>query len=254
MTATSVHVHKGNSRIFLPLQEALRDHQGGLTQASFKLLLLPWIPARMGFCVHKEEKNRGEVSIFHSLLALLKVSPIGLQTKHSKGSSSWCRTPRLKIMMWSLNPLLLVENHSSCNYPPICGLPTHGYGSWPYSISTPPPCLIVVLSFLSLVIENISFSSSGLINSCSVSSCNFGVLMGGGGCGVFLLHHFGHSLFLMTLTCSRSRVNYPAEHLPFYSCLIVSSRFHLLFYAWSHCDVALPGWQSDLSIMQLCCN
>lgn len=201
------------------------------------------------------KKKKIEVrSLFSSLLALLKVSPIGLQTKHSKGSSSWCRTPRLKIMMWSLNPLLLVENHSSCNYPPICGLPTHGYGSWPYSIFTPPPCLIVVLSFLSLVIENISFSSSGLINSCSVSSCNFGVLMGGGGCGVFLLHHFGHSLFLMTLTCSRSRVNYPAEHLPFYSCLIVSSRFHLLFYAWSHCDVALPGWQSDLSIMQLCCN
>ena len=118
MAATSVHVHKGNSHIFLPLQEALRDHQGGLTQASFKLLLLPWIPAHMGFCVHKEKKNRGEVSIFHSPLALLKVSPIGLQTKPSKGSSSWCRTPRLKIMMWSLNPSLLVEDHSSCNYPP----------------------------------------------------------------------------------------------------------------------------------------
>ena len=70
MAATSVHVHKGNSHIFLPLQEALRDHQGGLTQASFKLLLLPWIPAHMGFCVHKEKKKIEVRSLFSTVLWL----------------------------------------------------------------------------------------------------------------------------------------------------------------------------------------
>lgn len=38
----------------------------------------------MGFCVHKGKKNKKiEVSIFHSPLALLKVSPLAFKAKHS---------------------------------------------------------------------------------------------------------------------------------------------------------------------------
>ena len=35
----------------LPLREVLQDLQVGLTQAPFKLLLLPWIPEHVRFCV-----------------------------------------------------------------------------------------------------------------------------------------------------------------------------------------------------------
>ena len=36
---------------FLPLQETLQDQQVGLTQAPFRLLLLPWVLENVRFCV-----------------------------------------------------------------------------------------------------------------------------------------------------------------------------------------------------------
>ena len=44
MAAASVPVPWMSSSCFLPLQETLQDQQVGLTQASFKLLLLLWVP------------------------------------------------------------------------------------------------------------------------------------------------------------------------------------------------------------------
>ena len=41
----------GGAHGLLPLREALQDQQVGLTQAPFKLLLLPWISEHVRFCV-----------------------------------------------------------------------------------------------------------------------------------------------------------------------------------------------------------
>ena len=105
---------------YLPASPGGSERSPGRSDPGFFQIIASALdPSTYGIlCAQRKKKNRGEVSIFHSPLALLKVSPIGLQTKPSKGSSSWCRTPRLKIMMWSLNPSLLVVDHSSCNYPP----------------------------------------------------------------------------------------------------------------------------------------
>ena len=43
MPASSVCVPTGSPRCLLTLQEALQDQHVGLTQAPFKLLLLPWV-------------------------------------------------------------------------------------------------------------------------------------------------------------------------------------------------------------------
>ena len=36
----------------LPLQETLQDQQVDVAQAPIKLLLLPWVPVHMKFCVY----------------------------------------------------------------------------------------------------------------------------------------------------------------------------------------------------------
>lgn len=66
------------SSFLLHLQDTLQDQQVGLTQAPFKLLPLPCTTFKSG------------ISIFHSLLGLLKVSLTGL---HS-GLISLLWTPR----------------------------------------------------------------------------------------------------------------------------------------------------------------
>ena len=52
MAATSVYVPRLSSSCLLPLWEAVQVQQVGLTQAPFKLLLLPLVLAPVRFCVH----------------------------------------------------------------------------------------------------------------------------------------------------------------------------------------------------------
>ena len=52
MSATSVCVLRVSSSCLLPLWVVLQDQQVGLTQAPFILLLLPWVPEHVRFCVH----------------------------------------------------------------------------------------------------------------------------------------------------------------------------------------------------------
>ena len=52
MATASVYVPRVSCSCFLPLQEALQDQQVGLTQAPFKLLLLPWVLKLEIFCVY----------------------------------------------------------------------------------------------------------------------------------------------------------------------------------------------------------
>ena len=52
MAPASVCVLRVSASCLLPLQEALQDQSVRLTQVSFKLLLLPWVPEHVRFCVH----------------------------------------------------------------------------------------------------------------------------------------------------------------------------------------------------------
>ena len=51
LASNSVYVPRVSCSCLLPLWEILQDQQVGLTQAPFKLLLLPWVPEYMRFCV-----------------------------------------------------------------------------------------------------------------------------------------------------------------------------------------------------------
>lgn len=77
MAAASACESRESFICFLPLQEALEDQQVGVTQAPFRLLLLPWVLEHVRLSVHP----LGVESVSHSLLGLSEVSPTGLQGK-----------------------------------------------------------------------------------------------------------------------------------------------------------------------------
>ena len=117
-------------------------------------------------------------------MALPKVIPTGLQSQMFWGSSSQCRTTRLGSPMWGPDPLLLGENLCNCNYSPICGSLTQGYGSGS------PPLLPVLLWFLLYLFSCRRSLLLVFIGRCSINSCKFVVPRRGGELR-FLLHHLG---------------------------------------------------------------
>lgn len=71
MAAASACEPRGSFICLLPYQEVLEDQQVGVTQAPFRLLLLPWIPEYVGYCICPLRVE----SVSHSPLVLLKVCP-----------------------------------------------------------------------------------------------------------------------------------------------------------------------------------
>ena len=65
--------------------------QVGLIQASFKLLLLPWVPERVRFCVHC---LRVESLFPTALWDFQKQALLAFKAKCSRDSNSPCRTPQ----------------------------------------------------------------------------------------------------------------------------------------------------------------
>ena len=89
--------------------------QEDLIQVPFKLLLLPWVPEHMRFCVCLLRVE----SPSHSSLALLKVSPAGLQSQMFWGLVFPVQDPWLGSPVWESDDLLIEENLCNCNYSPI---------------------------------------------------------------------------------------------------------------------------------------
>ena len=82
-----------------------------------------------------------------SPLALLILSPTGLQSQTFLGVSCWYKCPALGTPVCSLDPLLLEEKLCSCDYPPIC----RSYlGIWVLTMSPSPHSHHVVPSCLYL--------------------------------------------------------------------------------------------------------
>ena len=142
MAAASVYVPSVSTGCLWSLWEALQDQLVGLTQAPFKLLLLPWVleGVRCLECTLRME------SVFHSLPSSPNANRAAFKVRRFRGLSSQCRTPMLGRLMWGSDHSLFGGNFRNCNYLPICGSPTCGYESWLYCNSAPPTHLVVVPS------------------------------------------------------------------------------------------------------------
>ena len=117
----------GWAPVVLTLWETLQDQQVGLTQAPFKLLLLPWVPECVRTCVH----HLGMESLFHTVLRhSQRWALLAFKARCCGGFSSWNRMPGVGSLIWDSDPSLLGENLCNCNYSPVCGLATWGYGTW----------------------------------------------------------------------------------------------------------------------------
>ena len=90
MTATSVCVPRMSSICLLPLPEALKDWQVGLTQVHFKLLMHSWIPKQVRFVYTLQEWSLTSFSP----LGLPEYAPTGLQSQTFWGLVFLLQDPR----------------------------------------------------------------------------------------------------------------------------------------------------------------
>ena len=108
----------------------------GFSQAAFKLLPLCWHSGQMIFHVHP-------LSTESMFPVLHQLSCTQVPLRRTGGLSSQCRTPKLGSSMWCSDLSLFGKNLCNCDYPPVCGSSTWGYGFWLYIISIPPTHLVV---------------------------------------------------------------------------------------------------------------
>ena len=117
----------------------------GLTQAPFKLLLLPWVPEHVGFCVCPLRVE----SLFPTALWVSQKKPCwpSKPNKYSGGSSSLSRTPGLGSPMLGLDPLFLRKN--LCNILLFMRHPPGGVGLDYMAPPNPPISLWFLLCIFS---------------------------------------------------------------------------------------------------------
>ena len=184
MAAANLCVHSRSPSCLLPLWEALQDQQVGLTQSPFKLLPLCWVLECVRFCIHLLEAE----CLFPTTLWLSHTQFLLACEASTWGSSSQCRTllPQLGNLIWVSEPSLFGKNF----FPLSSHLWVAHLRVWVLTIclhsSYPSHCMYLFKIF-SGSLQVI------LIHSHSVSSCHFGVLMGGGKFRVFLLCPLGYN-------------------------------------------------------------
>ena len=115
----------------------------GLTQATTKLLLLPWVdfvwvPYKWGLYFHQPSRTP------RSLWPSKPNSPEG-------GVSSQCWISGLWSPKWDSDLSILWENLCSCDCSPVCGSLTWGYGIWLYHYSAPPAVSLWFLLYILIV-------------------------------------------------------------------------------------------------------
>ena len=164
------------------------------------------------------------VHFSYSYLVLPNISPASFKDKCFQGSSCQCKTPSLGCLMWSLVPVILVEDLYNCEIPLVCGSLTQRYGSSPIPLTPPSTYLIKVLS-LYIQLWKIFYVSHWiiLIDYYSEAGCKFGMHMGNE-FGIFLIYHVGHNLHISTQSSFKYSLHI---HQKFYG-LICTSKFGAL--------------------------
>lgn len=163
-----------SSTYFSSLPEVYLAPVLSLTQTSFKLLPLHW--DSVCEILHMRFKNWDYFSYIPP--ALLKMSPTSFQSQMSWGLvflvlDPWAREPNVGLGN------LLYFSHLWVTNMGVLVLTIMSSPLWPILL-----CLLLC-KILSASLKAI------LIDSCSVSSCNFGVSVGNE-FSIFWLHHFGH--------------------------------------------------------------
>ena len=122
MTA-SIYVYHTNPSCLLPLPEALQNQQVGLTQATFKLLLLMWVSECVSCCVYPLGVESLSLTTFW---LSWKQALLAFKAKCSGGLCSHCRTPGLGCPLWDLDPSFLGENSAIVVILLFVGFPPRG--------------------------------------------------------------------------------------------------------------------------------
>ena len=117
MTATSVCVPRMSSICLLPLPEALKDWQVGLTQVHFKLLMHSWIPKQVRFVYTLQEWSLLLSAPWDSQSMPLLAS----KAKYSGACVPVAGSPGLGSLMWDSDLSLFGEGF--CNKTFVCGSP-----------------------------------------------------------------------------------------------------------------------------------
>lgn len=120
MAANSMCISRASASCLLPLWKALQDQQVCLTHNPFRLLPLHWVLKQVRFYKHplRVESLFPRDPQLSSVQALLALS-----ARHYGGLSSQYKILFQGNPLWGLDPSLLWEDLSSCDHPPICGLP-----------------------------------------------------------------------------------------------------------------------------------
>lgn len=140
MAMPSIYVLRMSPSCLLPLQECPRSASASdLARSNY--CFLSWVSKTVRVCV---QTLRAE-SVSYSPLALLKVSPTGLQSKVFWGLF-WYRIPGLGSLTWGLDPMLLRENFYSCDYPPVWELFTWSVGFDQYSAPLTQLTVVIIFS------------------------------------------------------------------------------------------------------------
>ena len=118
-----------------PLRPAGRSSPG-----SYGVTALPWVPVHVKPCVCPPRVE----SLFPPVLcsSCAAQAPLAFKAKCSRGSSSWCQTPRLGSLTLG-SELSLLGEPLRYNYFSVCGSPT--WWVWDLIISQKPSsyCLIM---------------------------------------------------------------------------------------------------------------
>ena len=160
----------------------------GLTQVPFKLVHLFWDSEYVSFCAHPLRVD----SLFPTALwlscmqAWLAFKGLIFLLNPLPPKTGEINVELRLLAPWGEPLQLWLSCHLRVTYP--------GYWSWLYHVFAPLTYLIVILSLYLELWKVFSVSLQViLIDSFSVNSCNFGVLVGGSELRVFLLFHLDHA-------------------------------------------------------------
>ena len=174
MAAASVFVPRMSSSCLLLLWETRHDQQVGLSQAPFKILLLPWVLEHEFLGA----SFKSGVSISPCPLGLPKVSSTGLQSQMLWGLASWHKTLGFGDPDVGLRPIVPWEEPLQLIILPFVGRPPSGVGlDCIVFLHHHPPPAPSGCGFLGIFScrGSFLFASVFLIHSCSINSCSFGV-------------------------------------------------------------------------------
>lgn len=186
MAPASIYGPRVSPRCLQPLWEALRDQQVGLTQASFKWMLLCWVQSLWNFVCPPHEWS----FYFLSPLGQLKVRPAGLQSQTFWGFIFLLQDHQAGESSVGLRKLTSWGSLCNCNFSCLCALLMSGCGTSPLLLISLWFLLYIFICWRSFLVASGFFSSMKPEKNLSSVYCySLGMPMRGDELRIFLLCH-----------------------------------------------------------------